>query len=411
MSSMSALTATVAPARTSPTYNEGSFTVIKNHTNVAKKSYRKPDPNAAALTRMTAWLQAAAIPVKQSSTSGCDLVLTDANGRDIEIKVGISYDDARPAVEHLFVLACEVTSRHSATALRAFQSITVATGYGAAKPIDRGEEPAKKLNYEDNFELVAMRHKEFRRVPNPTAAELAKYDRVINKAVSRFMYINAKICKRHNQDFGDLKTYAQIWTCNYLGLYKVANPTNNDNEKKLYAHLCQRFHNYVDLLLKKERNCVVDSNTVSIALYGRPYDANIGSRRIAEGYEQPDSGSWEEPSEAEQIDEVLEFATQAAELDFATALMPVSALDETDDEAEKEQISEAKRRKQAQAALKAAFAKLPHDRMVELLKEASENEHLCYDARMEARKQLRLHAKECDHCTPIPEELEAEAGE
>lgn len=417
---MSVLNATVShvpTAPTSPTYNERPLTVIKTiaQTKTSKKSYPKEGPNARALTQMTAWLKAAAIPVKASKTAGCDLVVTNANGQDVELKVGLSFDDKRPAKDHLFVLACEVTSRHAPTALRAFQSVTVATGYGAPQPVDRGQAPAKKLSYEDNFELVAMRHQEFRKVPNPSKAELAKYDRVINKAISRFMYINSKICKRHLLGFEDLKTYAQVWTCNYLGLYKVANPTNNDNEKKLYAHLCQRFSNFVDVFLKKERNCVPDAETLSIALFGRPVETAKArtARNAALGYEDFDADrpveEEEELPEADQMDEILEYATVAAmDATIAFMLNPDEPLE--DKEEVEAQISDAKRRKMAQAQLKAEFAKLPHDRLIEILTEASENEYLCYDARMEARKQLRLHVKSCEHCEALEVSAD-EAGE
>jgi hypothetical protein len=119
---------------------------------------------------------------------------------------------------------------------------------------------------------------------------------VVSKAVNRFLYINTKICRRHGLEFEDLKTYAQIWTCNYLGLYKVANPTNNDNERKLYAHLCQRFGNFVEVLLKKERSCIPDPQTTSVALLGKPYEARSTARRAGQLYQdrstrQPDGVS------------------------------------------------------------------------------------------------------------------------
>lgn len=374
----------------------------KAHT--VNKSYVKEAKNAKALVQATSWLKAANIPVKPSTTPGCDLTIQTKAGKSIEIKVAVDSAEPRPAAEHLLVLAADLTHRNKSKALETFHSITSGAGYGTPSPINRGEDPTKKMHFDDNFELVAMRHKEFRKVPNPTADELAHFDKVISKAVSRFVFINTKICRRHGLGFDDLKTYAQIWTCNYLGLYKVANPTNNDNERKLYTHLCQRFSNFIEVLLKKERNCLPDSQTAHIAQTGTPYQGRAKTRLAA--VIDAAELSFEEVMEAQQEEEVEPQDLAEAEIipdGFTLFTLPESAQSSADDEEREQKITDAKRRKLAQKQLAEEFSKLDHDTLITTLEAVAINTHLCYDARAEAKKQLRLHREACTSCAEVRE--------
>lgn len=398
MSTVTALNQTIP----TPAYNETQ----KRKTHMKKAtSYKKEEKNARAVVRAKAWLKAAGVPAVSSSVGGCDLTVKTKTGRSLEIKVGISYDDPKPAAEHLFILACELVSKHTATAHKAFHMITIAAGYGTPLPVNRGEEPKKKLHFDDNFELVSMRHKEFRRVPNPTEAELAQFQPVIKAAVSRFMYINKVICQRHGLEFSDLQTYAQVWTCNYLGLYMIENPTQCDNEKNLRKNLRQRFAEFAQMLVKKERNCLPDGHTAMIAQFGRPCDGKLKSRvgtTLSDGFE-PETLTFAEAAEAEleaQVDGV-EFDVEMVDHDLA-----VSPQQASDDEASEKKISDQKRRKMAQATLRDEFGKMDHEVLVETLEGAVLNSHICYDARKEAGRQLRLHREDCSVClAKVQEEL------
>lgn len=373
------------------------------------KTYEKEAPNSKALNQLGEWLNAVKVQVEPSSTPGCDLVATSGE-KKIEIKVGSTALDDRPAVEHLFLLSSQVTHRVKEISIRQFHRITEALDLGTPLPIDRGEDPSRKLHFEGNFELVAMRHKEFRKVGNPDPEELVKYSPVIKKAVSRAVYINAKIFKRHGIEFEDLMTYAQIWTCNYLGLYKVRKPTNNDNERKLYAHLCQRALNFIEVLLKKERNCIPDVSTASIALFGMPFEDS--STRTANRLYNDDFGL-SSPSSEDAFEEAtgLEEAS-AAELyspdaeTLMTADYNPADHKVIDDKAQAK--LEAKRRRLAQKALAQELSKLPHEVMIAKLEEARDNTHLCFDARSEARKQLRIHRSSCTCC--VSDDVQEQAG-
>lgn len=361
------------------------------------KSYQKPSPNARALTQVNAWLRAAEIPTKPASTPGCDLAIVTDDGRELQVKIAAGSAETVGA-DALVVFAKDLTSRHGAVALKAFHQITVAAGRGSPNPVAlRGVEPLKKLHYDDNFELVSMRHKEFRRVPNPSTADLEVFTAVVRKAVRRFMFINTVICRRHLLAFEDLQTYAQVWTCNYLGLYKVENPTQNDNERKLYVYLCQRFAEFAKMIVKKERNCIPDSETASIASTGRPYAGPISAR--AGTFVGADWGeqSFEEAQEQELEAEVGFVSSQEPIYDPGLQEDPRQSADE---EHQEQKLDDARRRKEAQKLLAEKLLALPHDKRIEALEAVAESSHVCYDARLEARKQLRLHHSSCQDCSP-----------
>lgn len=357
------------------------------------------------------WLQSAGVEASKPAPAGCDFSMKTSQGGRIHVKVG-KETDARPAVGHMFLPQSELTHRRRAVAIAAFQRLTVAGGYGPLSPPDRGVDPEKKLCFEDDFELVAMRHREFRKVPNPSEEELTHYDRVVSKAVARFMYINRKICARHGIESSDMKTYAQVWACNFLGLYKISNPQQgNDNERMLYTHLCQRAANFVEVLLKKERSCIPDSQTASVGLYGRPYESGMQLRR---SWQEDHEASFEEALEDSLEDEIGPQTDPIGMILSGNSFFTKTFFDDTEStipairaEALEKALKkeEAARRKTAQAALKEALGGLEHDRMVELLTEAMENDALCYDARQEARKQLRLHRAACESCAKTQEEL------
>jgi len=366
---------------------------------MSQATYRKEVPNAPALLRVNTWLRAVGVPVSDRKEDGIDLTVICSDGSPLFLVVTNDCAALGATVPHLVVKASDITSRHTAIAMTAFHAITSTAGYGEPMPVDRGPAPEHKLGYEDNFEMVAMRHREFRRVPNPPPEELASYDSIINKAVARFLRVNQIICARHGLEASDLKTYAQVWACNYIGLYKVAAPTNHDNERKLYAHLSQRFGNFIEVFLRKEANCVVDSDTACTALYGRPA-ARIRTRRsgaidptLLEPLGLSEEGLQEEP-EVEAGDEPLGDALVWEMPDYTQL-------------AEEEQVHDLKKRRvTAKKALAEALAAMDHETLIRVLTEASENRFICYDAQAEARRQLRLHAITCQSCSSAEVEVQ-----
>ena len=329
------------------------------------QDYQQEPKNARAVCQAMAWLSAVGIPCRLPEVkSGADLILTKKDGGEINIKLAVTQDEPRPAVECLVVLAKELASPQAPVALAAFHVITEAAGFGRPLPVDRGPEPEKKLSYHDNFELVSLRHREFRRVPNPDPVELAGYKKVMEQACYRFVNMNQELCRRNCLLVEDLMTYAQVWTCNYLGLYKVAVETVNDNIRKLRAHLKQRFAEFAKMIQKKERDCFPAPDTVHIALLGKPIDEN---HRL----------------ESFSIDPTLD---EGVDTDY---IKRHSELDLSNDDT---------RRNSAVVLLAKNLKSMPHDKMIQVLTEAAANNSLCADARSEANRQLRLHERSCNVC-------------
>lgn len=370
-------------------------------------SYQKPAKNNRAITQLSGWLTAVEVQFGPATTPDTDLVVTHRDGHLIPVKVATT--DTAPLSEGaITVLANDITSKHSAVALYAFHQITFAAGYGNPVPVDRGPTPTKKLHFDNNFELVCMRHMEFRRVPNPKLAELMQYIPVMKKAIKNFLDINGNLCARHVIDFDDLMTYTQVWTCNFLGLFKIQRPTRNDNERLLSNYLKQRFAEFSQMLKKKGRNCLPDFETVAITMTGMVY---FGRGKNGSNY-TPElealEATFDEMHEAEQELEVGGL-DEMDELGLLTLDEPlVESEMSAEDEAQERRLSDAARRKWAQKELATELAKLPHDKMVEMLAGAVQNASLCYDARAEAQKQLRLHREKCQPCTA---KLEAERAE
>jgi hypothetical protein len=332
-------------------------------------------------------LQAAGISTDADPAPGCDLAIVRADGSVLNIRLGLREAEPRPE-DCLFILAADMR----ADPLKNFHIITEAAQRGRPVPVDRGPEPeAQRLHFSRDFELVAMRHREFRKVPNPTPEILMAFKPVIEKAISRFMYINRKICQRHGLQACDLRTYAQVWTCNYLGLYWVKDPVDRDNERKLYAHLCQRFANFIEILLAKERSCVPDAETASVALYGGPAPVHLTQYQHLSAQAQ-----------ATMVDPDVDMAEERGEgdLDNLAALgLYAAPLEAYEDAPGVRKAKENTRRLQARKLLRKALASLPHDQLLFKLGEAMDNEFLCPDARDAAKRYLKKHRRGCSSCS------------
>jgi len=120
-------------------------------------------------------------------------------------------------------------------AKNAFAKLTQALGYGALLPVDRGTD----LNDRD-FDLYTMRHKEFRRSPNPTPEFFEKYRTIVQKAVNHFYYPNQAFCARVGMDRDDIMAYAWLYAITYEANFRVLTVTKNDNIRLLTNHLKQR---------------------------------------------------------------------------------------------------------------------------------------------------------------------------
>jgi hypothetical protein len=331
------------------------------------EAYAKEKENARAVCQTSSWLTAVGVENFPTEISGVDLIAKSKDGKEISIVVAVDAQ-AIPSTA-ICIPATDIASSDTTVALTAFHKITKAIGYGTPIPVDRGVRPLKKPYYRDDFEAVSMRHSEFRKVPNPPEAELQKYDKVINNCCLNFQKWgrNRSLMERNQMGIEDLKTYAQVWACSYLGLYKVQKETVNDNVRKLTAFLRQRFAEFAQTLQRKELSCLPSPDTVHVALRGGPF-------------------------ESENVDEWL-----------STDIRGTGTVEETDENWKRKHAqidisSAAARNQSAKKMLENYLQGLPHDKMIEILENASENEALCHTAHSEARKRLRLHRQQCSIC-------------
>ncbi len=317
-------------------------------------------------TQLKTWLTAVNIAY-QDTTAG--LVVTSKNGDPIPVDLEGS---RRP--NSIAVKGRDLTSRDLGKSLKAFQGLQLALGYEPKAPVDRGPIPTQKMHYARDFELVAMRHSEFRRVPNPKTADLAQYKVVVDKATWKFYRKNQQVCGDHGYDVGDLRTYAYLWTTNYLGLYDRPEKAQEERERFLCHFLGQRFAEFYKQLKKKKRNTLPMLDDAFIAAHGRPYEYGSKSNWFSSGEEDQES-----PEEAWIAEEEAE-------------------------EAPKKNRSYAKRtaaRDEASAILTERLKDMDHDAMVALLSGAVENDRIHQDARREASRRLRAHTTVCTKCKDL----------
>jgi hypothetical protein len=308
-------------------------------------------------TQLKSWLAAVGIEF-EDSTGG--LVVTSKEGA--KVPVAVVMKGPAPAAG-ISILAKDVGARDMTKALKAFGGLQQALGYTPPKvPVDRGPVPTRKAHFGDDFELVALRHNDFRRSPNPTNAELMSYETVVKKAAWWFWKKNIQNCADHGLELEDLYSYARAWTCSYLALYK-SGAERKIEEKHLCQSLKQRFLDFKGYLAKKARNVLPMLDDAYIAIHGRPYEYTNKNEWYATDTEV--DNDWEIPGAKDEEDEEDRDHTK------------------TD----------------AVATLDSMLDALPHEKMVGMLSDAVKNDRIHLDARRAASRRLQLHARKCAECS------------
>ena len=153
------------------------------------------------------------------------------------------------------------------TALPVFWGITERAGVGKPQPKFRPQAIGVLLPHEDN-DLVAMRHTEFRKVPNNPAVFLREdYQKIVSWAIARFYRFNSQQLKQLGYEPDDLRTYAWLYVMNFHGLWRDVHATDRKNGSSLCNYLQQRFFiDFRKLMDRKCQNVLVDQETVAMAL-------------------------------------------------------------------------------------------------------------------------------------------------
>lgn len=332
------------------------------------------------LNLLRSYLRATGIQYTRSTVAGCDLTVVCQDGNTIEVRVVLRNDTTAPC-ECVDVVGSHLTGKSLNKALAAFHTVSRAAGYGEPMPFNRGAEPEHKLSYMDEEFLVAIRHNETRRAPNPEPAKFVAYDKVMYKAVWTFYKLNNMMCRRWGLGVDDLMQIARTLLVNFCARYEDDLEPQSQNERILYTYLHQRFAEVYAVMGKKERSCFPDADTVCIASTGIPYQSDGMFSEALSGVFNPES-------EPEKID--VDHRDRNRKLDCSNPT---------------------KRKASAAKMLKEGLGAMDHDRMVETLTFAAQNILIAHDARRHAAKLLREHAAECPDCYTGSESLGVDEDE
>lgn len=347
-----------------------------------------PQTVTRAMNTLASWCQNSGIKVLVRNADA--LVVGDAGGT--ERRVTLAFDGGEMGTYTVDLK--RLTSRKLSVSLAAFSELQVALGFQPSCPVNRGPVLDRKLSNGEDFDLATFRHTEFRRVPNPAPEKLASYQWLINQASKEFFSRQQWRCQDHGLEIDDLKSLAAVWTTNFIGLYERSNLSQTENDKLLHTYLIQRFNEYRTLLIKKERNELAKVDDAYIALYGHPPVGRMVPRGgTGTGISQRDNVCSRLPApEVEEEEGVGEDLDDDAKRALAEGVANRSA-------GIGQELSD-------------LLAALGHDKMVEVLTDAMENDRIHPDARREAEKRLERHKEECAHCTPAgsPEVADPVAG-
>jgi hypothetical protein len=194
-----------------------------------------------AFCQFRSWLTTTKIP---HTTSGYRFSIQAKNGETSEI----GFDQGALVIDRH-----AVNHKNLDIAVAEFHRITSELGWGTPQPLVRPK--AGRLKPGASVELVAFRHHELRRVGNPDPQKLASYKKTIDTVTDHIGRYNRASLDLLLLEKEDIRTYAQMLTCNYIGLYEVQDPGPAENEKRLYAYLLQRLRGYLVMSMRKNKSC------------------------------------------------------------------------------------------------------------------------------------------------------------
>src|SRR5579859_3351612 len=184
--------------------------------------------NRTAVNVLRAWLSAAGADVEDGQ-GGADIVV-------LGVRVAVVPEgEPNPPDVDVCVSAKDVMSREPRALVESFRRVASAAGISAADPgravgdvDERGER--RKISYlEDDF-MVALRHAEFCRSPNPAPEALKKYEPICARSARSFRRSNEGWCRLAGFEHGDLMTYALCWATIWLGMYERRHSEDDDRK-------------------------------------------------------------------------------------------------------------------------------------------------------------------------------------
>lgn len=364
------------------------------------ENYCIQSKNSTSVNILRSWLHAVGIETSVPKTPGFDLSIPMRLGGELNVAIAMRQDETL-AGEGVSVMASDFTGRQDKVALSAFYKITDAAGYNRIPPLDRGAHGSvndkgnpRKLHYKDEDFLVAIRHSEFRRSPDPAPDRWGKYRFVMNRIVWEFYQMNLGMCQRQRVDIDDVMQYARCAMVNFCSRYETPVPVLNDNERKFTGYLRQRLnHDLRYIMTKKERSTTPDGETVCIALFSHPnVDTQVSpdpSNAYALALDNPKALEIARAvfrGEREAKDFPAIFCGEKVDHDYIAR------------NCELDVTSVSRRRASADVKLTELLAGMPHSDMVSLLHAAAVNSGYDHATRKEATRRVREHEGACSLC-------------
>ena len=283
-----------------------------------------------AATQLKSWLKAVDIPFVDYSSY---ILVTKRN----KCQVPLCFNDQPLLTNRIVINTKDIVNKKIKDSLDFFVQLQKRLGYAPKMPVSRGKLPKGKSN---DFDLVALRHHELHKCPNPDPKKLLYYRPVIDIAVRKFVRDNSKIIYGNSMDTEDINTYAQMWTINFIGLHELPVRGDDQNKRLLMEYLKQRLSDLIRMV----------KNRMNVKIF----DSDIKGTTFDDNFEQ------EEESE-----------------------VPI------------------KSKKEFARLLDQKLNDLDHDQLVETLLTAAKNDHIHFDAQKEASKRLHAHSLVCDKCKDL----------
>lgn len=350
------------------------------------RNFNKEPLNARAVRVLQSWFQACGVYAEPHPAPGYGLVVKIAGSNNLaNVRVTPSEPiTTEPGSLNVSASGTNLLSVDRKVAVGEFNFVAASLGYSELVPVDRGERPDHRLNVDDDFDLIVMRHMEFRNAPNPDPELFKRYEKAITNPSIFFYRHNTFLCDLYGLTVEDLTSYAMVWATNFLHKYQRTDRGFTENAKLLNAHVMQRFINFHGALSRRIANVFPDEQTSCIGCRGDIVPTHTGkdNRYASSTYFFKEDGS----------------------RDLVDVSYDQSSLDEDGDEPitrrkpEIDTSSIKKRRASAAALLAKKLSELPHDEMVCRLHEVADSDKFDPVAREEATKRIKDHESGCSDC-------------
>jgi hypothetical protein len=258
---------------------------------------------------------------------------------------------------------------------------------GRGAPEGFRQDTGIKRAHPDDYLGVSMRLTPFGRTPNLPTSEFAKWEKVLKREADRAARRCRSLLYSMGLDRDDLKSIGLVYLSNYLHRHQTL---DNDqvNGANLTLSLMQQYGRWADVTIRHLKD--VSPTTVGVPInfiLGSPCPNSYIDDIYGSNFEA--SYTFDLENKSPPIEEEPDFNTpeEAARWHHKRAIQ--------------EGRYQAKRRKNATAALESGLSELPHDRMVYILNEVAESHFQDTDARDEARRRLRDHQTNCVICLPV----------